>query len=100
MAPGRGPAAALAPTPHVAVTLALWSSTTALALRAPSLLDAVDVVGSAAGTLIAFVLPGAFSWRMRGPTGLAAVLMVVGGSVGVSGTCFGLAKLVGVGGNR
>lgn len=79
---------------HVALTFVLWASTTILAILAPSLLDVLNLVGSATGTLIAFVLPALFSYRMRGYTHLATLLLVVGGSIGISGTYFSLVKLV------
>lgn len=81
---------------HVAVSFLLWASTTTLAILAPSLLDVVNLVGSATGTLIAFILPAVFSYKMRGYTHLAAILLLVGGPIGISGTYFSLVKLMGV----
>jgi len=81
---------------HFSVTFLLWSSTTILAILAPSLLDVVNLVGSATGTLIAFILPAVFSYKMRGYTHLAATLLLVGGPIGISGTYLSLVKLMGV----
>jgi amino acid permease len=61
---------------------------------APSLGDVLDLVGCAAGTMIAFVLPGLFSFRLQGYTHLAAVILAVGGIVGLIGTVFSLQKLI------
>jgi amino acid permease len=82
---------------HVAITFVLWASTTILAILAPSLLDVINLIGSATGTMIAFVLPALFSYQMHGYTHLAATLLFVGGSIGISGTYFSLMKLIGVG---
>lgn len=82
---------------HVALTFLLWGSTTMLAILAPSLLDVINLVGSATGTLIAFVLPALFSYRMRGYTHLAVALVLVGGSIGILGTYLSLVKLLGGG---
>ena len=82
---------------HVALTFLLWGSTTMLAILTPSLLDVINLVGSATGTLIAFVLPALFSYRMRGYTHLAVALVLVGGSIGILGTYLSLVKLLGGG---
>lgn len=79
---------------HLGVTILLWSITTLLAILAPSLGDVLDLVGCAAGTMIAFVLPGLFSFRLQGYTHLAAVILAVGGIVGLIGTVFSLQKLI------
>jgi sodium-coupled neutral amino acid transporter 11 len=78
---------------HVVVTVSLWSLTTLLAILAPSLGDVLDLVGCATGTVIAFILPSLFSFRLRGYTHLAAFLLVVGGVVGSVGTTFSILKL-------
>jgi amino acid permease len=79
---------------HLGVTILLWSITTLLAILAPSLGDVLDLVGCAAGTMIAFVLPGLFSFRLQGYTHLAALILAVGGIVGLIGTVFSLQKLI------
>lgn len=79
---------------HVAVTLSLWSLTTLLAILAPSLGDVLDVVGCGTGTVIAFILPALFSFRLRGYSHLAAFLLAIGGLVGLVGTTFSVQKLV------
>lgn len=78
---------------HVVVTVSLWSLTTLLAILAPSLGDVLDLVGCATGTVIAFILPSLFSFRLRGYTHLAAFILVVGGVVGSVGTTFSILKL-------
>jgi amino acid permease len=47
---------------HVFVTLVIWSTSTVLALLAPSLGDVLNLVGCASGTMIAFILPAMFSF--------------------------------------
>jgi hypothetical protein len=44
--------------------------------------------------MIAFVLPGLFSFRLQGYTHLAAIILAVGGIVGLIGTVFSLQKLI------
>jgi amino acid permease len=78
---------------HVAVTMSLWGMTTLLAILAPSLGDVLDLVGCATGTVIAFILPALFSFRLRGYTHFAACILVVGGVVGSVGTTLSTLKL-------
>lgn len=78
---------------HIAVTISLWGLTTLLAILAPSLGDVLDLVGCATGTVIAFILPALFSFRLRGYTHFAAFILVVGGAVGSVGTTFSTLKL-------
>lgn len=79
---------------HVIVTVSLWSLTTLLAILAPSLGDVLDLVGGGTGTVIAFILPGLFSFRLQGYTHLAAFILAVGGLVGLVGTAFSMQKLI------
>lgn len=79
---------------HILLTVLLWGVTTALAIVAPSLGDVLDLVGCATGTVIAFVLPALFSFRLRGYTHLSAFILLVGGSVGLVGTYFSTSKLI------
>jgi hypothetical protein len=78
---------------HILVTVTLWALTTVLAIVAPSLGDVLNLVGCATGTLIAFILPALFSFRLQGYTHLAMLILVVGGAVGLIGTYFSLHKI-------
>jgi amino acid permease len=75
---------------HWLVTIALWSVTVALALSAPSLGDVLNFFGCATGTMVSFVLPGLFAFRLRGFSMSALFLLIVGGVVGSVGTCLSL----------
>jgi amino acid permease len=79
---------------HILVTVLLWSSSTVLALLAPSLGDVLNLVGCASGTMIAFILPAMFSFRLKGYTHLAGLIFVVGGTVGTAGTLFSLQTML------
>lgn len=79
---------------HVLVTTLLWGLSTALALSVSTLGDVLDLVGSATGTIIAFVLPAMFSFKLKGYTNTACLIFVVGGTVGVVGTFQSLRKLL------
>lgn len=84
----------LEPRLHFLVTTTLWAVTTALALVAPNLGDVLNLVGCATGTVIAFVLPSLFSFRLRGYSHTAMILLVVGGLVGGIGTFFSTKQLI------
>jgi len=79
---------------HVILTTSLWGISVFLALAAPSLVDVLDLVGCATGTVISFILPALFSYRLRGYTHTAAILFVVGAFVGCVGTYYSLMELV------
>lgn len=79
---------------HIFFTLVLWGVTTGLAIVAPSLGDVLDLVGCATGTVIAFILPALFSFRLAGYTHLSAFILMVGGAVGFVGTFFSVKKLI------
>jgi amino acid permease len=79
---------------HVLVTVLLWGTSTILALLAPSLGDVLDLVGCATGTMIAFILPAMFSFRLKGYTHLAGLIFVVGGTTGIVGTIQSLQTLI------
>lgn len=79
---------------HVLVTIVVWSSSTVLALLAPSLGDVLNLVGCASGTMIAFILPAMFSFRLNGYSHLAGLIIVVGGAVGIVGTFLSLQTLL------
>ena len=79
---------------HIVVTVLLWLVTTVLAIVAPSLGAVLDLVGCATGTVIAFVLPGAFSFRQKGFSIEAAAIFVIGGLVGLVGTYFSIVNII------
>jgi len=78
---------------HVSLTVILWGVTTLLAIIAPSLGDVLDLIGCATGTVIAFVLPSLFSFRLKGYSHLAAFVLVIGGIVGIFGTFYSTKQL-------
>lgn len=78
---------------HVLVTVKLWIVITGLAIVAPSLGDVLDLVGCATGTLIAFILPSVLSLKLQGYSHLAAIILIIGGVVGIVGTAYSLKKL-------
>ena len=84
----------LLPSYHVIVTGILWAMSTILAIVAPSLGDILDLVGSATGSAIAFILPALFSFKIIGFTYEAAIILFIGCVVGSVGTFFSVLKLV------
>jgi amino acid permease len=82
------------PSLHVVVTVFLWGITTLLAILAPSLADVLDLVGCTTGTVIAFILPALFSFKLRGYSHLAAFILFVGGAVGLVGTYLSLQNMI------
>jgi len=79
---------------HVAMTIKLWLVSVGLAIAAPSLGDVLDLVGCATGTIIAFIVPSCLSFKLRGYSLEAALLLLVGGVVGIVGTYFSLLQIV------
>jgi amino acid permease len=79
---------------HLFLTFSLWSTSTILAILAPSLGDVLNLTGCATGTLIAYILPSLFSFRLKGYTHKAAALCIIGGVVGILGTAQSLQKLL------
>lgn len=79
---------------HIAWTVGLWMLVVTLAISAPNLGDVLDLVGCATGTLIAFVMPGLFSLQINGYSTQGAILLGVGGLVGMIGTIFSLQRLL------
>mmetsp|Transcript_29362 Transcript_29362/g.66939 ORF Transcript_29362/g.66939 Transcript_29362/m.66939 type:complete len:938 (+) Transcript_29362:140-2953(+) len=77
---------------HFSVTFSIWLAVTVLAIKSPSLGDVLNLVGSFSGTLIAFVLPSVFSFKLRGYSLMAWIVLVVGGVIGFLGSTFALAK--------
>ena len=80
---------------HLALSIVFWGLSTYLAIVSPNLGDILDLVGSASGTSMAFILPGLLSFKLQGRTKLAFFILVVGGAVGSVGTVCSLKKLVG-----
>eukprot|EP00545_Synedropsis_sp_CCMP1620_P005408 CAMPEP_0119015108 /NCGR_PEP_ID=MMETSP1176-20130426/10563_1 /TAXON_ID=265551 /ORGANISM="Synedropsis recta cf, Strain CCMP1620" /LENGTH=476 /DNA_ID=CAMNT_0006968375 /DNA_START=90 /DNA_END=1520 /DNA_ORIENTATION=+ len=78
---------------HIIVTVTLWAITTTLAIVAPNLGDVLNLVGCATGTVIAFILPALFYFRLHGYSHTALLLLVVGGLVGLVGTVFSTQQL-------
>ena len=79
---------------HIILTVLLWGVTTVLAIVAPSLGDVLNLVGCATGTLIAFILPAMFSFRLEGYSHIAALILTVGGVIGGFGTVLSFNQLV------
>lgn len=79
---------------HIGLTILLWASVTILAIVAPSLGDVLNLVGCATGTVIAFILPALFWFKLVGYSSLAMIIFVIGGIVGSIGTAFSLKKLI------
>ena len=79
---------------HIILTVVLWSLTLVLALVAPSLGDILNLVGSASGTMIAYVLPAIFALRLKGYSHKIGVLLVIGGVVGTMGTVLSVIRIV------
>jgi amino acid permease len=79
---------------HIGLTSKLWFAATGLAIAAPNLGDVLDLVGCFSGTVIAFILPGSIAWKLQGYSTTAAIILIVGGVVGVIGTSCSLKKFV------
>jgi amino acid permease len=93
MVPGEEKQLAL--TYHVALSVIFWGGCTFLALASPNLGDILNLVGSATGTAMAFILPGLLSFKLHGYTRLASFILAFGGPIGFVGTICSLKKLVG-----
>lgn len=78
---------------HAVLTFVLWGLITICAVKSPSLGDVLDLVGSFNGTLMAFVLPALFAFRLKGYSLKAFAILSVGGFVGLCGTLSSLVKL-------
>jgi len=79
---------------HVGLTIKLWVIVTGLAIAAPSLGDVLDLVGCAAGTMMAFIFPATCALKLEGHSDTALLILVVGGMVGVIGTFFSCKKII------
>lgn len=71
---------------HVLVTIALWASSTLLAILAPSLGSILNLVGCATGTSMAFILPSLFAFKLQGCSFWPVFILAFGGTVGLFGT--------------
>lgn len=78
---------------HSTLTFILWLATTIFAITSPSLGDVLDLVGAATGTMLAFVLPALFSFKLKGADAISLTILCIGGAVGLLGTIFSLVKL-------
>jgi amino acid permease len=79
---------------HVFVSVLIWGITITLAFVAPNLGDVLNLVGCATGTVLAFILPALFSFKIHGYNHKAMSLLLVGGLVGSLGTFFSTRKLL------
>ncbi|KAL7541036.1 hypothetical protein ACHAWF_006839 [Thalassiosira exigua] len=79
---------------HAALTFMLWLIATVCAIKSPSLGDVLDLTGAFTGTLLAFVLPCVFSFKLKGYSHLSMTILAIGGIVGLLGTCFSFVKFV------
>ena len=75
---------------HAVISFALWFIATMTAIRGPSLIDDLQLIGAFTGTMIAFVLPALFSFKLKGYNCHILVMMVVGGAAGILGTIYSL----------
>jgi hypothetical protein len=79
---------------HAALTFAIWLIVTVSAIKSPSLIDVLDLVGAFTGTMLAFILPALFSFKLKGYSHVSLAILGIGGIVGLLGTGFSLAKLL------
>ena len=77
---------------HAALTFTLWLIVTVCAIKSPSLGDVLDLVGAFTGTMIAFVLPALFSFKLKGYSNLSLIILGIGGFVGLLGTVYSFMK--------
>lgn len=78
---------------HIALTLLIWFVTLVLALGASSLGAVLNLTGCATGTVISYILPAVFSYKLRGHTTIGTILFLLGGSVGIIGTYYSIVAL-------
>jgi hypothetical protein len=79
---------------HAALTFAIWLIATVSAIKSPSLIDVLDLVGAFTGTMLAFILPALFSFKLNGYSRASLAILGIGGVVGLLGTSFSLVKLL------
>ena len=83
----------LQPKYHPALRILIWSITLLLVLAASSLGVVLNLTGSVAGTMISYILPSVFSFKLRGHTIVGSILFLLGGSVGLIGTYYSIISL-------
>jgi hypothetical protein len=79
---------------HAALTFTLWMLATVSAIKSPSLGDVLDLVGAFTGTLLAFVLPALFAFKLKGYSHNSCAILTIGGFVGIIGTISSFVKFV------
>ena len=79
---------------HAILTFILWLIVTIAAIKSPSLGDVLDLVGAFTGTMLAFVLPSLFYFKLKGYSHLSMAILGIGGIVGTLGTIFSFVKFV------
>ena len=73
---------------HAALTFIVWLLATMCAIQSSSLGVVLDLAGAFIGTLLAFVLPSIFSFKLKGYSHLSLAILLVGGGGGLLGTIF------------
>ena len=68
---------------HAILTFILWLFLTISAIKSPSLIDVLDLVGAFAGTMIAFILPAVFSLKLKGYSRISIIVLGIGGTIGL-----------------
>ena len=84
-------------TTHALLTLVLWFLSLVLAISPLSLGDVLNLIGCISGSLIAFILPALFSYRLNGwdhKLFVCVTLFLTGCFVGVFGTYQGLVGMI------
>merc|ERR1712187_332799 len=79
---------------HVLLTWILFAVPLVLGLYARSLGDVLNLIGCSSGTVMAFILPALFSFKVEGYSHLNGFLLVFGGFVGIVGTHSSLVQII------
>lgn len=79
---------------HAILTFILWLIVSISAIKSPSLIDVLDLVGAFTGTMIAFILPAVFSLKLKGCSKISIIILGIGGTIGMLGTSFSLVKFL------
>jgi len=79
---------------HAVLTFILWLLVTISAIKSPSLIDVLDLVGAFTGTMIAFIFPAVFSLKLKGYSKISIIILGIGGTIGMLGTSFSLVKFL------
>jgi len=75
---------------HVILTILLWGISLFLALTATSLGAVLNFTGCTTGTVISYILPALFSYKLHGHTPIGTLLFIFGGVVGSIGTFYSI----------